>query len=108
MLLSSHGKLKYFEETMCVYREGIGVWSKQSKLNRIYKTSVCQALLVSYFKNDKKITEILLNRIINSAIFYKYKIKSIVELVIILPKRSLFMVLKILSLKIKVKLLTKA
>lgn len=53
MMLAEHGKLKYIEDEMAVYRYGVGVFSGKSSLqteNSILKLFTC---LLSYLKNDK-------------------------------------------------------
>lgn len=57
MLLAEHGKLKYFEDKMGVYRLGVGVWSNGATFLKNYNTAICHKLLFEYFTSKKK-TEI--------------------------------------------------
>lgn len=62
MLLSQHGKLKYFQEEMAVYREGVGIWSTQSFHVRQFNTTKMNALLYNYFTNkENKLISLLLD-----------------------------------------------
>jgi len=63
MILADYGKLKYFEEEMAVYREGVGVWSVKSNYFRNLKTAQTNALILKSFVKNEKIVEILINRI---------------------------------------------
>lgn len=63
MLLAQYGKLKYIEENMAVYREGIGVWSNKSEYFRNFNTAYTHALLISSNFFDNSISSLLLNRI---------------------------------------------
>lgn len=61
LLLSEHGKLKYLEEEMAVYRSGVGVFSSQTDIkiqSMIIKQYAC---MLSYLKNEK-INNIILQR----------------------------------------------
>lgn len=48
LMLAEHGKLKYLEEKMCVYRHGVGVFSGESLLNIIKNNLKLFACLFSY------------------------------------------------------------
>jgi hypothetical protein len=63
MLLSEHGKLKYLEEEMAVYREGVGIWSAKTEYFRNLKTAQTHALIVSTMSNHPIITKVLNKRI---------------------------------------------
>jgi glycosyltransferase involved in cell wall biosynthesis len=65
MLLAEHGKLKYLEKNMAVYREGVGVWSDKSAYFRNLNTALLHTYLFDYFsrKEDHLILGILLERI---------------------------------------------
>ena len=65
MLLAEHGKLKYLEDKMAVYREGVGVWSDKSNYFRNFNTGLLHSLLFDYFsgKENHIISEIVLKRI---------------------------------------------
>ena len=54
LIIAQHGRIKYFEEPMGVYRihEG-GVWSLLSYAERQRKTLLGKKILMQYFKNDK-------------------------------------------------------
>lgn len=61
IMLSEHGKLKYLEEEMAVYRYGVGVHSSKSRLNLTKTVFDFYSLLLSY-SNNPKINQILLDR----------------------------------------------
>ncbi len=65
MMLAEHGKLKFLEEKMAVYRNGVGVWSEKTEYFRNYKTALVHAYLFEYFtgKENNFIPEIFLKRI---------------------------------------------
>ena len=63
MLLAQYGKLKYLDETMCVYREGVGVWSGKDLFYRSFNTAYTHALLTNVFEENEKIQLIFLQRI---------------------------------------------
>ncbi len=63
MLLTQHGKLKYLEEKMCVYREGVGIWSHKNEYFKYLNTAFLHALLSSYFKNNNLLMLIFTDRI---------------------------------------------
>ena len=65
MLLSEYGKLKYFEEEMAVYREGVGIWSAKTDYYRNLKTAQTHALIVSAMSKFPLTTKILNVRISN-------------------------------------------
>lgn len=65
MLLSEHGKLKYLEEEMAVYREGVGIWSAKTEYFRNLKTAQTHALIVSAMIKFPLTTKILISRISN-------------------------------------------
>ena len=61
MMLSEHGKLKYLEEEMAVYRYGVGIHSSKTNLRMAKTVLNFYTLLISYSKNPK-IIRILLER----------------------------------------------
>lgn len=65
MLLTEHGKIKYFEEEMAVYREGIGIWSAKTDYFRNLKTAQTHALIVSAMSKFPVTTKIVNARISN-------------------------------------------
>ena len=65
MMLAEHGKLKYLEEKMCVYREGVGMWSQKNEYFKNFNTAYLHALLCSYFKNNSSLVSIFTERIKN-------------------------------------------
>lgn len=65
MIIAQHGKLKYFEESMAVYRFGVGIHSTQGHIKMAKSNFKLFTLLLSYF-NDPKINQILLDRQLNA------------------------------------------
>jgi glycosyltransferase involved in cell wall biosynthesis len=61
MMLAEHGKLKYLEEKMSVYRYGVGVFSGKSELKIAKSNLKLFTCLVSYLK-DEKIKKIIFER----------------------------------------------
>ena len=74
MLLSEYGKLKYLEEEMAVYREGVGIWSAKSDYFRNLKTAQTHALIVSAMSKLPLTTKILNARISNFVERFKNEI----------------------------------
>lgn len=68
---AERGKIKYFSETMGVYRKGVGVWSKQDGLKKTIKTIDSYDKLISvYQKKSKKIFDNL--KKVRDSYFYYY------------------------------------
>lgn len=64
MLLTQYGRVKYFNESMAVYRIGVGIWSSESKMSQDLKTMECFSLVHKVFINkNKEISDIFRNRI---------------------------------------------
>ncbi len=61
LMLAEHGKVKYFDEIMCVYRHGVGIMSRQDELNLIKNNLKTFTCLLSYLK-DEKIKKIIFER----------------------------------------------
>lgn len=72
MLLARHGKLKYFNNTMAVYRYGVGIHSKSSDFKINWNTAITFSLLISYFNREEEnnIAKIFLYRL--SILFNQY------------------------------------
>ena len=64
MMLADHGKLKYLDERMAVYREGVGIWSAKSEYFRNLDTAYTHSLIVSCNRFNNSVSLLLLNRII--------------------------------------------
>lgn len=80
MMLAKHGKLKYLEEKMAVYRDGVGIWSDKSEYFKNLNTAYTHALLVSYNNSDNSVSSLLLDRIIGFLKAYENQIdKEILE-----------------------------
>ncbi|UOK43780.1 MULTISPECIES: GNAT family N-acetyltransferase [Flavobacterium] len=75
MLLAEHGKLKYFEEEMAVYRFGVGIHSTHTQIKMAKANFKLFTLLLSYSKNPK-INQILLERQLPSFDYTEYLIRS--------------------------------
>lgn len=65
MLLAEHGKLKYFDKEMAVYRYGVGIHSTHTQIKMAKANFKLFTLLLSYF-NNPKINQILLDRQLNA------------------------------------------
>jgi len=61
MMLAEHGKLKYIEENMAVYRYGVGVFSNKSLVKTVKSTNRLFSCLLSYLHEDA-IKKIILER----------------------------------------------
>jgi len=61
MLLTEHGKIKYLEDEMAVYRYGVGIHSTHTQIKMAKANFKLFTLLLSYF-NEPKINRILLAR----------------------------------------------
>jgi len=64
MLLAEHGKFKHLNDTMAVYRNGVGVFSGETQEKKGVITAITLYLLSDYFnkKADKKIEKIFFER----------------------------------------------
>ena len=65
MMLAEHGKLKYLNDKMAVYREGIGIWSTKSDYFRNFNTALLHTCLIDYFylRGNNELVEMFLKRI---------------------------------------------
>jgi glycosyltransferase involved in cell wall biosynthesis len=63
MMLAEYGKFKYLEDNMAVYREGVGIWSKENDYFKNFNTAYLHALLCNYFENNISIKLIFTERI---------------------------------------------
>ena len=75
MILTEHGKLKYFEEEMAVYRYGVGIHSTLDKIKMTKANFKLFTLLLSYF-NEPKINKILLERQLGALDNFENMIRS--------------------------------
>lgn len=55
MINASYGKIKYFPDTMAVYRVGAGIWSSQTRIYKVINTLFTLKLLISYFSSATEI-----------------------------------------------------
>lgn len=78
MMLAEHGKLKYLEDKMAIYREGVGVWSDKTNYFRNFNTALVHTYLFDYFigKENNSIPEIFLERIQHFIINFKNQISK--------------------------------
>ncbi|MFZ2432368.1 MAG: glycosyltransferase [Lutibacter sp.] len=53
MMLAEHGKLKYLEDKMAVYRYGVGIFSGKSQLYLAKSNLILFTCLLTYLKDDK-------------------------------------------------------
>jgi glycosyltransferase involved in cell wall biosynthesis len=74
MMLAEHGKLKYLEEKMAVYRYGVGIFSGKSELKIAQSNVKLFTCLVSYL-NDEKTKKIIFNRQLQ-AVFHLERIST--------------------------------
>lgn len=63
MMLVEHGKLKFMDEKMAVYREGVGIWSAESNYIKNFKTAFTHALIVSAMSHNLLTAKIFIDRI---------------------------------------------
>ena len=75
MLLSEHGKLKYFDEEMAVYRYGVGIHSTHTQIKMAKANFKLFTLLLSYF-NNPKINHILLDHQLNALDNFEHLVRS--------------------------------
>jgi glycosyltransferase involved in cell wall biosynthesis len=75
LLVAKHGKLKFLEEVMGVYRYNVGVISKMSAKDIISANMIQYSVLMSYF-NDKNSLNILLIRQKQVLAYYLNQIQS--------------------------------
>jgi glycosyltransferase involved in cell wall biosynthesis len=61
MMLAEHGKMKYMDEKMSVYRYGVGVFSSETDMKILIMLSKQYTCMLSYLK-DEKIRKIVLER----------------------------------------------
>jgi len=64
MMLAEHGKLKYLENKMCLYRYGVGVYSRNSSMKILQMHINEHACILSYL-TDENIKNIILKRNLN-------------------------------------------
>ena len=75
MLLTEYGKIKRLEDTMAVYRYGVGIHSSLSKIRMAKANSKLFTLLLSYSCNST-INQILLERQLTAFDNLEYLIRS--------------------------------
>lgn len=59
MILTNHGKMKMMNDTMAVYRQGVGVWSDLQLPERLFNTIFCIKLISYHFKDNRTILKLL-------------------------------------------------
>jgi glycosyltransferase involved in cell wall biosynthesis len=75
VLLAKHGKLKYLDEHMGIYRHGVGVFSSENNIRKHDDGVKIFSLLMS-ISNDDKIKEIFYNRLIDATSFLENMIRK--------------------------------
>jgi glycosyltransferase involved in cell wall biosynthesis len=75
MILSEHGKLKYIDEEMAVYRDGVGIHSTNSQFKMAKANFKLFTLLLSYSKNEV-INEILLERQLSTLDYFEKLLRN--------------------------------
>lgn len=73
MMLAEHGKLKYLEENMGVYRYGVGILSGMNMLKTINSNITLYTCMASYFE-DNELKKIILERQIKISSMLHYKV----------------------------------
>ncbi|MNG12704.1 hypothetical protein D3C84_963320 [compost metagenome] len=96
MILAEHGKLKYIEEVMAVYRYGVGILSGNDSVLKSKKWIDCLVLIISCCKNEE-IKRILYKR-------YQISIQGMYQLTLKENKKNIFHIInkKIKKLKNKI------
>lgn len=51
MILAEHGKIKYFDNVMAVYRYGVGILSKMTSLDTVNTNVILYSCMISYLRN---------------------------------------------------------
>ena len=51
MILAQYGKLKYLEDEMAVYRDGVGIFSAETDMKILLMLSKQYACMLSYLKD---------------------------------------------------------
>ena len=75
MMLAEHGKFKYMDEEMAVYRFGVGIHSVNSQIKMAKANFKLFTLLLSYF-NNPKINHILLDRQLNALDNFEHLVRT--------------------------------
>jgi hypothetical protein len=66
VLLAQHGKIKKLEDTMAIYRNGVGIFSGHSSFNRSLKFLLTLFLIQSAVSENPTLVELLNQRIKNT------------------------------------------
>lgn len=75
MLLTEHGKIKYIEDEMAVYRDGVGVWSAQSEYSKNLKTAITHSIIINILSHNNIVKYILKDRVLNFINIFHSEIK---------------------------------
>lgn len=73
MLLAQYGKIKYINETMTIYRHGVGVFSGNSSDTMLYKSTKTFVLIASALRHKKEIVDIMVYRVYRNLKFYSFQ-----------------------------------
>lgn len=73
MLLAQYGKIHHMNESMAVYRHGIGIFSGNDSDIMLYKSIKAFVLIASALEHKKEIATILMNRIYGSLKHYNFQ-----------------------------------
>lgn len=75
ILLAEHGKLKYLEDEMAVYRYGVGVWSAKSEYSKKLKTAITHSIIINLLSHNNIVKYILKDRVLNFINIFHSEIK---------------------------------
>lgn len=75
MILTEHGKVKYLEDEMAVYRDGVGVWSAQSEYSKNLKTAITHSIIINVLSHNNIVKYILKDRVLNFINIFHSEIK---------------------------------
>ena len=98
--LGQFGKFKHLNESMAVYRYGVGVWSQNDEFTRLFSTQITNCYLAKYFSEQghDKIADLFIDRICE---FIKNNIKQIekshIEKLAIIPSINLHISITLLE-----------
>lgn len=75
LMLMQHGKVKFLDQTMAVYRHNVGVFSGTVATKKVKKNILMYACILSFFE-DEVLREIILNRLDDALNWYEAAISN--------------------------------